>query len=408
MRNPFLCSVPDWLRGIINDPFRRTLFLALILLGMTVFFWESRKPNEMKDQGQYQISFFYHPQCPHCRAAKAFIPYLKAKYPEISWKFYDTSLFENGRRLEHFIRKSTQPNLSGGVPMTFIGSMVISGFDRPETTGIQIEQAIRSMLNATQPDLAQKSAIDRSPVLDLPILGLVHPMESSLPVLTVVLGLVDGFNPCAMWVLVYLISIIVNLHDRRKIWLLVGTFIASSGILYFLFMTAWLNVFLFLGFLRGLTLIIGLGALGAGILDIREYIQNKGHIVCNLGNLQSKQRTMHRIDRIADAPLSFFTVFSIVVLAFIVNSIEFACSAALPAIYTHTLSLHQLPPLVYYGYILLYTFFFMLDDLIIFSLTVLALDSNFGQRYAGHCRIIGGIILFILGLVMTFRPELLR
>ena len=292
--------------------------------------------------------------------------------------------------------------------MTFIGSTVISGFDRPESKGLQLEQALRALLTGTSPDRRQPPASNHFSTLNLPLLGAVRPSDYSLPVLTVTLGLVDGFNPCAMWVLVYLISLIVTLHDRRKIWLLVGTFVASSGILYFLFMTAWLNVFLFLGYLRPLTLIVGLGALGAGILDIREYIQTKGQVVCHLDSVESKKRTMHRIDRIVNAPLTFFTVFSIIVLAFIVNAIEFACSAALPAIYTHTLSLHRLSLLTYYSYILLYTFFFMLDDLIIFSLAVLALETSVGQRYAGHCRIIGGMVLLLLGLMMTFRPDLLR
>lgn len=407
MRTGHLCTIPSWLRDFCTDPFRQTLFLALLLLGIAIVLLESRDTMP-KPSGSHQISFFFHPQCPHCRAQKAFIPYLKAKYPELTWQYYDTSLPENGRMLHRLIRQSNRPDLSAGVPMTFIGSTVISGFDRPETTGIQLEQAIRALLAVTSPAVAHGPAAERDATFNLPFLGPVNSLEYSLPALTAILGLVDGFNPCAMWVLVYLISLIVSLHDRRKIWFLVGTFITSSGILYFLFMTAWLNVFLFLGFLRPLTLLVSLGALGAGILNIREYIKTRGQVVCHLGNVTSKQRTMHRIDRIVDAPLTFFTVFSIIVLAFIINSIEFACSAALPAIYTHTLSLHRLPALAYYGYILLYTFFFMLDDLIIFSLAVLALDTNIGQRYAGHCRIIGGIVLLVLGSVMTFRPDLLR
>jgi len=211
-----------------------------------------------------------------------------------------------------------------------------------------------------------------------------------------------------MWVLVYLISLIMSLKDRKKIWFLVGTFVASSGILYFLFMTAWLNVFLFLGYLRSLTLIIGLISLGAGILSIRDYLKTKGELVCKIGDVNSKKKTQLKISQIVDAPLTLFSVFSIISLAFIINSIEFACSAALPAIFTHTLTLRNLPAIEYYGYILIYTFFFMLDDFIIFSLAVLALDTTIGTRYAKHCRIIGGVVLFALGMIMVFRPELLR
>ncbi len=399
--------VPGWLRAIIDDPFRRTLFLALILLGLAVMLLESRGEVQTGVNSR-QINFFHHPQCPHCRAQKAFIPYLQAKYPELSWQFHDTSLPEKAKLLQTLIRQNRQPDLPPGVPMTFIGPYMIIGFATNDTTGIELESAIRAVLNDDPSLFVRTPTTGDRQTFTMPFLGVVRPMEYSLPALTVLLGLVDGFNPCAMWVLVYLISLIVTLNDRRKIWFLVGTFVASSGVLYFLFMTAWLNVFLFLGFLRALTLIIGLGALGAGILNLREYVQTQGQVACHVGNIESRKTTMHHIDRIVDAPLSFFTVFSIIVLAFIVNSIEFACSAALPAIYTHTLSLHHLAAGAYYGYILLYTFFFMLDDLIIFSLAVLALDTSIGQRYAGHCRLIGGIVLLALGTVMTFRPDLLR
>jgi len=405
-RSTFL-KMPAWLREIAEDPFRRYLILALLLLGCGISFHEYRnRPHTAPPEPQ--IAFFFHPQCPHCREQKALIPRLQAKYPEIPWIGYDTSIPENVQLLTNTLAKHGLPTTEIGVPMTFIGPYVIDGFESAATTGVLLEQAILT-LRTNNPSLfptAQNT--DAQQTLAVPFLGTIQPANYSLPALAILLGLVDGFNPCAMWVLVYLISLIVSLHDRRKIWLLVGTFIASSGILYFLFMTAWLNVFLFRGSLRPLTLMIGLAALGAGILNVREYVQTKGQLTCTIGDAAAKQQTRGRIDRIVAAPLTLFSVLGIIVLALIVNSIEFACSAALPAIFTHTLTLRNLPLLQYYGYILLYDLFFMLDDLIIFSLAALALDTGIGQRYAGHCRIISGIVLVVLGGMMIFRPELLR
>lgn len=407
MKPPSLPILPAWLREIVHDPFRRTLFLVLALLGIGLTFFEG--PGGRQPAPPPQIAFFFHPQCPHCHEQKVFMPLLQARYPEVSWAEYDISLPKNRELLNDYLTKSGRPLTAIGVPMTFVGPYVIDGFESAATTGVQLEQAIRALLR-NDPSLFAEA--DNGPAerhtLTLPLVGTIRLAEYSLPALAMLIGLVDGFNPCAMWVLVYLISLIVSLNDRRKIWLLVGTFVASSGILYFLFMTAWLNVFLFLGYLRSLTLLIGLGALGAGILNIREYIQTKGQPTCTIGDAASKKKTMSRIDRIVDAPLTLVTVGGIVVLAFVVNSIEFACSAALPAIFTHTLALRILPALEYYGYILLYDFFFMLDDLLIFSLAVLALDTSIGQRYAGHCRVVGGVVLIVLGGVMVFRPELLR
>jgi len=244
--------------------------------------------------------------------------------------------------------------------------------------------------------------------VSLPVFGVIRLADFSLPALAVFLGLADGFNPCAMWALVYLLSLLVTLQDRRKIWLLVGSFVLASGVLYFLFMTAWLNAFLLLGYLRPLTIAIGAGALVIGLLDLRAFVLTRGAPVCGVGSSGFKKRTMGRMERLVAAPLSVASFLGVVVLAFTVNAIEFACSAGLPAIFTHTLSLRQLSAPQYYGYILLYDFFFMLDDLLIFSLAAFTLRTTMASGYVQYGKLVGGIVLVGLGLVMLLAPEMLR
>lgn len=259
---------------------------------------------------------------------------------------------------------------------------------------------------------ASFGALGGEPVVEetlvtLPFLGEVDAVEYSLPVLAVVLGLVDGFNPCAMWVLVYLISVVAMLHDKRKTWLLVGSFVLASGILYFLFMTAWLNVFLLVGLIRPVTILIGLFALYLGVTSLHDYYTTEV-LQCGVGDAASKRRTTKRIDRVVNAPLSVATVAGITALAFVVNSIEFVCSSALPAVYAHVLALSGVGWLAQHLYILLYVLFFMLDDLLIFGLAAFAIHSSIGQRYAKWCRLIGGLIMLVLGLIMLFFPSLLQ
>lgn len=399
-------SLPAWLRAILTDSFKKYLILFLFFLGLVIYTVEHYQEKAL-DAGVKQVSFFFHPLCPHCQKQKKFNSYLKAKYPELKWAEYDISIQENAKLLAEFVERSAHTQHKG-VPITYIGPYEIFGFHTEQTTGTTLEKAIQAYIK-NDPSLFDEKMQETDSIkpIQLPILGEIDYTEYSLFSLAVVLGLVDGFNPCAMWVLVYLISMIMTLKDRKKIWFLVGTFIVASGTLYFLFMTAWLNIFLFLGYLRILTLTIGLVAVGAGILNVRKYLHSKEEFVCEIGDAESKLKTMNKIYQIVQAPLTFFTILGIIALAFVVNSIEFACSAALPAIFTHTLTLSNLTNLQYYGYILLYDFFFMLDDLIIFSLAVLALDTNIGQRYTKYCKIIGGLVLLILGGIMVFYPGML-
>ena len=203
-----------------------------------------------------------------------------------------------------------------------------------------------------------------------------------------------------MWVLVYLISIIATLRDRKRIWLIVGSFILASGVLYFLFMTAWLNAFLFVGFVKPVTIVIGLVALGGGVLQMRGFIKAKGAIVCEVTNEESRKKTMTKIQKIVSSPITLGTIAGIIALAFAVNSIEFVCSAAIPAIFTHVLSLASLPNFQYYGFIVLYVLVFMLDDLIIFGSAAIAMTSSLGDRYAKYFRPVGAAVLMILGLLL--------
>jgi hypothetical protein len=206
-----------------------------------------------------------------------------------------------------------------------------------------------------------------------------------------------------MWVLVYLISLIAGMQDQRKIWWLVGTFVLASGVLYFLFMTAWLNTFLLIGYVRPLTQLIALVAIGFGADQLYQLAVTRGIIVCEVGDAGQRQRTMQWVRELVAAPIGLGSLVLVVGLALTVNAIEFVCSAALPAVYTHMLALMDLPPSSYYGYIALYVTFFMLDDLIIFGLAALAIQRMVDTRYAAVSRVVGGAVLIGLGVWMLTR-----
>jgi hypothetical protein len=242
--------------------------------------------------------------------------------------------------------------------------------------------------------------------VDLPLFGPADLSSLSLPVLAAVLGLLDGFNPCAMWVLVYLISLLMNLNDKRRLALVTGTFVLASGVLYFLFMTAWLNAFLFLGYLRIVTIAVGLVALGGGILSLKEYLETRGQMVCKITGLDDRKKMSAEIKSLISAPLTWATFLGIVAVAFTVNSIEFVCSSAIPAVFTQVLALQNLGFLEYYGYIALYDLFFMLDDILIFGSALIVVNSA-GEKYAKYCKIVGGAIMLFLGIMLLFAPQYL-
>ena len=383
----------SFLKTTFQDRFKRYLIVCLIILGIVIGF--TSQGTTSTGEG-YQVYFFYLPGCSHCEAQELFNKKLESEFPSINITPVDATAPAGSALLQQMLEErgiEEEPDF----PITIFGNQVFGGWESEETSGRAIEEALQQCLAGKCPP---PTGEEPKHTITLPLIGEIVLSDYSLPALAVILGLVDGFNPCAMWVLVYLISVVATLRDKRRIWLIVGSFVLASGILYFLFMTAWLNVFLLIGYIKPVTIVIGLVALGGGALQVREVIKTRGAVVCEVTSEESRKKTMTRVQRIVSSPLTFGILVGIVALAFTVNAVEFVCSAAIPAVFTQVLALSNLSTFQYYGYILLYVSFFMLDDLVIFGTAAFALTSSLGDRYAKYTRPVGATILIILGLFL--------
>ena len=390
---PIYNWLTNFLRNTFQDRFKRYLIISLIILGIVIGF--TSQGTASTGEG-YKVHFFYLPGCSHCDEQEPFNEKLESKYPSINITRHDATTPTEHALLSEMLEErgvEYEPDF----PVTIFGNQVFGGWESEETSGRAMEEALQQCLAENCPPPTGEEPEHK---IKLPFIGEIDPADYSLPALAVILGIVDGFNPCAMWVLVYLISLVAILKDRKRIWLIVGSFVLASGILYFLFMTAWLKAFLLLGYVKPVTVVIGLVALGGGALQVREVIKTKGAVVCEVTDEESRKKTMTKVQKIVSSPLTWGILGGIVALAFTVNLVEFVCSAAVPAVFTRVLSLANLTTFQYYGYILLYVFFFMLDDLVIFGTAAFALTSRLGDRYAKYSRPVGATILIILGLLL--------
>lgn len=188
--------------------------------------------------------------CPHCEAAKVFLDDLRRERPSLHIALYDIATDSAGRQRLAALAKD-RGITTIGVPTFLIGTEVIVGFHSSDTTGTEI----RAKLDQNAAGVISHPSVEG---IETGWFGRLRVHELGLPLFTVLIGLLDGFNPCAMWVLLFLLSLLVNLRDRRKMALIAGIFVAVSGLFYFAFMAAWLNMFLLIGLSRAVQ--IGLGA----------------------------------------------------------------------------------------------------------------------------------------------------
>lgn len=392
--------LPKLIQLMKNHKFQVILIAILLLLFIFMMSRDNAAAPEVTDR-ENTVIVFYQPGCHACQRQEEYIEkVLKEKHPEVKFEYHDITKQKEYELVQAYFQKFGLNAEQLGTPATFTADSYMIGYESDETSGKQIQSMIE---NSDSPQVKK-----RMPEYVDTWFGRVNVFEKSLPVLAITLGLMDGFNPCVLWVLVYMISLIAGLNDKRKIWLIVGTFVLASAILYYLFMTALLNIFLYIGFLRILQLLIGLFAIYIGVTNLKTYFFERDKITCKVSDVESRQKTMGRVRRLVEARISVLTVLGVIGLAFVVNSMEFMCSAALPAVFTGVLAQASLTNLEYHSYILLYVFFFMLNEFILFGTAAFAMNYYAGERLIAPLKLIGGSVILVLGIIMVFFPEFLR
>ena len=363
------------------------------------------------------IYLFWTKGCPHCAQEKEFLAKLAARDPQIKVITLELTESRDNRELFGKVGGELRANISG-VPFTVVGERYFIGWLAEDSTGAAITNAVQEARRSGAPDVVadlmgrlanlippEKQAIPEK--LPLPLVGEIEIKYLSLGLITLIIGLLDGFNPCAMWVLVFLINLLLGMEDRRKMWILGGTFIAASGVIYFLFMTAWLNFLIFVGFIVWVRIAIGGAALLAGFYNLREYLTDRAG-VCKLESGEGRRRRLEKIKEAVHGKKFWLALGGIIVLAFAVNLVELICSAGFPVIYLQILSLNKLPFWQYYLYMLFYIVMYMLDDMIIFVAAMITLQLlGVGTKYKQASNLIGGVLMLILGILLIFRPEAL-
>ena len=326
--------------------------------------------------------------CPHCADAERFLEKLRHEQPDLQVTIRDVSSDRQAlERLEQLVAKS--PGRVSGVPALHANGELLIGFVDEEATGPRY----RALLARAAPADAGS--------FEIPWTGRRLRIEDvGLPAFTVAIGLVDGFNPCSMWVLVLMVSMLASVGDRRRMIAIAGTFVAIQGIAYFSFMAAWLNLFLLIGISRASEVVLGVIALAAGLVHVKDFFAFGRGVSLSIP-ASAKPGIYQRMRRLMHEQSLAMAIAGTVVLAILVQLVELLCTSGLPALYTRILTLRKLDPWSYYGYLLLYNAMYMLDDVIVLAIGVVTLSQERLQEKEGRTlKLVSGIAMLLLGLYL--------
>lgn len=348
------------------------------------------------------LLFFWAIGCPHCEQAKHFVDALEKNDPRLHVERIEVRQNSQGRH--RFITTMKRLSASAvGVPTFVVGDAYVVGYVPGET-----EREVTALVHrALSPDAhTVRDPLSRRKI-EVPLLGTVDPMSVPLPALTLTMGLIDGVNPCAMWVLIVLLGILLHVKNRRQMMLYAGVFVVMSGLVYFVFMTAWAALFQLVGLSRVATMILGGALIVMGLINLKEiFFFKKGPSLVIPD--KAKPGLFRRMRAIAGAASVPVALGGIGMLAFVVNLIELGCTIGLPAVYTRVLSLRELSAGARYAYLVLYNVAYVVPLLAI-AIAFIALHRKITmtERTAKVLKALSGVLLTAFGVLFLTVPELL-
>ena len=366
------------------------------------------------------IYFFGTETCMYCNQEKEYLESLIQDGVNIEIHYFNiANTSSNEYQIFQHVKYTMFNDQPSGIPFTIVGNNTYVGFN--ETIKKQMTRAIDFYLANSYHDIVgaylglndgdfsgmeNHYFDDSTNTITLPIFGEIDVTAISLPLLSILIGTIDGFNPCAMWVLLFIITMLFNLKDRKRMWILGITFLTASALVYLMFMLAWLEVVLFLGTLWWFRLLISSIAILGGSYNLYSYYKRRKEEGCKIIDTKKRKKMSKRLIRITEQQSLLLAMLGMVLLAFSVNIVELACSAGLPVIYTSILAYNDLTVSLYAINIGLYIFFFLLDDLIVFTISMKTLQiTGFSTKYGKIASLVGGIIMVLLGFLLFFKPE---
>ncbi|MEY4544744.1 MAG: hypothetical protein RL685_939 [Pseudomonadota bacterium] len=344
------------------------------------------------------LSFFWGLGCSHCEEAKPFIERLRRERPELDVEAIEIRQDPVGRR--RFADTTRRLGVTTlGMPLFVVGERHVVGFTKGVTEA-ELERLVDHALGRL--DVAAPSPRDG---VQTKLFGWLSAAELGLPLFTLALGLLDGFNPCAMWVLVFLLAMLAGQRDRKRMAVTAGTFVIVSGVVYFAFMTAWLSVFLVVGMTRPVQVVLAAVALGIGVVNLKDFFAfGQGPSLSIPASakpgIYARVRSLLREHTLAGSLLG------VAALAVMVNFVELLCTAGLPALYTGILAKQDLSTWERMGYLGLYNLAYIADDALMVTVAVVTLSRRRVAEATGRwLKLVSGAVMVALGLLLLLRPE---
>lgn len=348
--------------------------------------------------------------CPKCEEEEKFLKALTRRIPKIEIRVYEVWRHAGNAAMMQTLLKSRGVEAKG-IPTTIVGNRIFYGFS------VQIAEEIEMAVASCTPDSCPDPFSEGAPkkfissngnAVEIPLAGKVDLSGYSLPFVTLVIAGLDSFNPCAFFVLLSLLGILTYARSRKKMLLIGGVFLGFSGLIYFLFMAAWLNLFLIMEKVALITSIAGIVSVLIGVVNIKDFFAFKRGVSLSIPE-SAKPKLFDRMRQLLRSASLPSILFGTAVLAVAANSYELLCTAGFPMVYTRILTLNNLSPASYYLYLGLYNLIYVIPLIVIVVIFAFTAGKWKLTEWQGRVmKLISGTMMFALGIVLLANPSLMN
>ena len=383
-----------------------------------------------------KIEYFGRKDCKNCANLEKFLKELSTKRDD--FEYVEHKIDKSKEEKAFFDETTSKLKLVKGTPIIYIDGHIIQGFNTADTTGKEIESLINSakakdkiltlkeyLESGQAGNVSSNGAVctgdtvcevpgltkgaENQVLVNIPIINKTVDLTNySLLTMSIILGTIDGFNPCAMWVLVLFLTALIAVGNKVKMFRVAGLFILAEAVMYFFILNAWIYAWDFVGLDKWVTPIVGIVGIIGGIFFIRNYLKKGDTLECEVTDFEQRAKISKKIKDIANKPFTLLTALAIIGLALSVNVIEFACSVGIPQTYTKILQINEVLFWTRQFYTFIYIIGYMIDDIIVFGFALMSVNKlQLTTKYSKWVNLFGGILMIILGLIMLIKPSLL-
>ncbi|WP_369713062.1 glutaredoxin [Leptotrichia sp. HSP-342] len=424
-------------RKDFNIGIEKSRFFALMIMLFGIFCISQISYSAGNSQSKkVKIEYFGRKDCKNCANLEKFLKELSTKRDD--FEYVEHKIDESKEEKVFFDETTSKLKLVKGTPIIYIDGHIIQGFNTADTTGKEIENLINSgktkdkiltlkeyVESGQTGNVSSNGAVctgdtvcevpgltkgaENQVFVNIPIINKTVDLTNySLLTISIILGTIDGFNPCAMWVLVLFLTALIAVGNKVKMFRVAGLFILAEAVMYFFILNAWIYAWDFVGLDKWVTPLVGIVGIIGGIFFIRNYLKKGDTLECEVTDFEQRAKISKKIKDIANKPFTLLTALAIIGLALSVNVIEFACSVGIPQTYTKILQINEVPFWTRQFYTFIYIIGYMIDDIIVFGFALMSVNKlQLTTKYSKWVNLFGGILMIILGLIMLIKPSLL-